>query len=113
MFNDITSVTLNTAVAGLSERQRVSAHNIANMETPGFHASRVTFEDSLAAAVSRHSPESTAISTVPTNSPAGLKDNNVNLESELVVATETGLQQKLMTGTITTRFGWVQTVARV
>lgn len=113
MFNDITSVTLNAAVAGLSERQRVSAHNIANIETPGFHASRVTFEDSLASAVSRHEPDSAVIGQTPTNAPPGVKGNNVNLESELVVATETGLQQKLITGTITTRFGWMQTVSRV
>lgn len=113
VFNDITSVTLNTALAGLSERQRVTAHNIANLDTPNFHASRVDFEDSLAIAIQRSDPGSTQIANNPTNEPVGLKDNNVNLEDELVTATQTGLQQKLMTGTITTRFGWMQTVAKV
>lgn len=113
MFNDITSVTLNTAIAGLSERQRVTAHNIANLETPGFQATKVTFESSLADAIHRADPASAAIANVPTNESSDLKGNNVRLDSELVTATETGLQQKLMTGTITSRFGWIQTVAKV
>lgn len=113
MFNDITSVALTTAVAGLAERQRVTANNIANLETPGFHASEVTFENSLADAIRRGSPADGAISATPTRDATDLKDNNVSLDSELITATETGLQQKLITGTITSRFAWIQTVAKV
>lgn len=113
VFNDITSVALTTAVAGLAERQRVTANNIANLETPGFHASEVTFESSLADAIRRGSPADGAISATPTRDATDLKDNNVSLDSELITATETGLQQKLITGTITSRFAWIQTVAKV
>lgn len=113
MFNDVTSVTLNTAIAGLSERQRVSAHNIANMETPGFSASRVSFEDSLTAAVRIGEPGQATITNAPTGDQPGPNDNNVNLDSELVTATETGLQQRLLTNTMTTRFGWMNTVSRI
>lgn len=112
MFNDVTSVTLATALAGLSERQRVSANNIANIETPGFQASTVTFEDSLADAINSHRPGDASIDTVPTGDLAGQNGNNVNLERELVTATKTGLQQKLLTNTITSHFGWMSTVLK-
>lgn len=112
MFNDVTSVTLTTALAGLAERQRVSANNIANIETAGFHASAVTFEDSLAEALGSHRPASARIETVDTGDAPGQNGNNVNLESELVTATKTGLQQKLLTNTVTSRFGWMSSVLK-
>jgi flagellar basal-body rod protein FlgB len=38
---------------GLARRQRAIANNIANVDTPGFKASEVRFEDQLAAALQR------------------------------------------------------------
>lgn len=112
VFNDVTSVALTTAIAGLSERQRVSANNIANIETPGFQASTVSFEASLADALGSGRPGDARISTAPTGDPSGQNGNNVNLETELVTATETGLQEKLLTNTITSHFGWMSTVLK-
>lgn len=112
MFNDITSVTLETAIAGLAERQRVTTDNIANLETPGFQARAVKFEESLADALSSGKPASTRIENLETGDLPGHNGNNVILERELITATKTGLQQKLITGTVTSRFGWMNTVLK-
>lgn len=112
MFNDITSVTLNTAIAGLAARQRVTTDNLANIETPGFQAHAVQFEDNLAEAVNAQQPATARIDDFETGDLSGQNGNNVILERELTVATETGLQQKLITGTITSRFGWMNSVLR-
>ena len=112
VFNDVTSVTLEAAISGLAERQRVTANNIANLETPGFQARAVTFEQNLADAVNAHQPAQARIDNLPTGDLPGQNGNNVNLEREMVNATETGLQQKLLTNTITSRFGWMSTVLK-
>ena len=51
LINDSAIRTLRTALNGLSMRQRATADNIANLNTPGYKAARVSFEDSLAAPV--------------------------------------------------------------
>jgi flagellar basal-body rod protein FlgB len=112
VFNDITSVTLNTAIAGLAERQRVTTNNIANLETPGFQARAVKFEENLTDALGSGHPEQTRIDNLETGDLPGQNGNNVNLERELTVATETGLQQRLLTGTITSRFAWMNAVVK-
>jgi flagellar basal-body rod protein FlgB len=112
LFDDITSVALNTAIAGLSERQRVTTDNIANLETPGFQARAVKFEDDLADAINGQHPEQTRVENLETGDLPGQNGNNVNLERELITATKTGLQQKLITGTVTSRFGWMSTVLK-
>lgn len=112
MFQDITSVTLETAIAGLAQRQRVTTDNIANIETPGFQARAVKFEENLTEAVNARSPERTRIDNLETGDLPGHNGNNVILERELVTATKTGLQQKLITGTVTSRFGWMNAVLK-
>ncbi len=51
LFGSVSFVAMNTALDGLALRQRVIADNVANIQTPGFLAGRVSFEDSLASAV--------------------------------------------------------------
>lgn len=112
MLDDIASVTLRTAVAGLSMRQQVTSNNIANLETPGFTASSVSFESSLAAAIAAGDPSQAAISTDPSTAAAGVNGNNVSLSTEMVTATKTGLQEQLLTGAITSQYGLIATVLK-
>ena len=48
---DAVGSALRSALDGLAYRQRVSANNVANVDTPGFTASTVDFEDSLRGAL--------------------------------------------------------------
>ena len=47
VFDDVSSSSLRVAVAGLSARQNAIADNIANIETPGYQARKVKFEEAL------------------------------------------------------------------
>ena len=112
MLDDITSLTLQSAIGGLSRREQVSANNIANLDTPGFTASQVSFESSLADAVAHGTPASAAYSVTPTTDAAGQDGNNVSLDHELVTASKTTLQEKLLTGALTSKYGLISTVLK-
>lgn len=112
MLDDIASVTLQAAVGGLGRREQVTANNIANIETPGFTASTVSFETSLAQAVAAGSPAATAITLDPSAAPAAQNGNNVSLENELTTATKTTLQEQLLTGALTSKYGLLATVLK-
>ena len=51
MLESVTSAALASAMDGLALRQRAIANNIANVNTPNYHAKRVSFEAALADSV--------------------------------------------------------------
>ena len=112
MLDDVTSVTLSTALSALAERQRISANNLANIETPNFSASQVSFESSLRDAVAAGDPAQATVSVTPTNDPAGVNGNNVNLDTETVTDEKTALQYSLLTGAMSAKFGLIDTVLK-
>ena len=112
MLDDLASVTLQTAIADLGRRQQVTANNIANMETPDFTASSVSFESSLAQAVATGDPSAAQVSVDPTSDPAGLNGNNVSLDSEVTTATKTTLEQQLLTQVLSSRYAQLSTVLK-
>lgn len=97
MFDDVTSVTLHSALRGLAARQRVTADNVANINTPGFLAGRVSFEDELRQAVSDGQPPDVAPVVQRSLEPTRLDGNNVNLDTETLTDIETGLRYQLVT----------------
>ncbi|WEO78969.1 flagellar basal body rod protein FlgB [Cryobacterium sp. SO2] len=91
MIESVTSAALASALDGLALRQRTIASNIANVNTPGYHAKVVSFEDALAQSVQAgdgHSSASTARSLEPTLQ----NGNNVNLDTETLANVETVLR---------------------
>ena len=96
MLDDITSVTAHTALNGLAMRQRVTADNIANIETPGFLAGRVTFEDNLREAIQDGSPADTRFLNQRSLEPTRVDGNNVNLDHETLTHIDTNLRYQLM-----------------
>jgi flagellar basal-body rod protein FlgB len=104
VLDDIASVTLSTALSALSQQQRVTANNIANLETPDFQASRMSFEDSLRDAVAAGDPASTQITTTSSGDPSGVNGNNVSMNEEMVIAEKTGMQYQLMSTAVSAKF---------
>ena len=100
------------AIGGLSQRQQVTSNNIANTETPGFAASQVSFESSLADAVSAGDPTRMSLGIDPTGDAPGQNGNNVSLDREFVDATKTTLQQQLLTQALTSKYGQLATVLK-
>ena len=104
---------LHTALAGLSLRQDVVADNIANLDTPGFRARSVEFEESLRTAVARGGvPEGgVALTSTPTLTPVGPNGNNVDLRKETMAAMQTVFQYQTATRAVSDRLGLVRTAA--
>ena len=95
-ISDTTMTALHAALSGLSQRQRVSNDNIANINTPGFLAGRTDFESTLRSEIADGSTPTISGGTVSRSLAATRTDgNNVDLDSETVIATETGLRYQL------------------
>ena len=101
---DVTASAIHSALSGLAARQRVIADNVANVETPGFTAGRVDFEDSLRAALAAGDPGRATVSSRRSAEPADLSGNNVKLDDEIVDLNETGLRYQLMVNAMNTKF---------
>ena len=112
MFDDVAGVTLASALQGLSIRQQVTANDIANIETPNFHAQRVSFEGSLAAAVQGGDPSAFSVTTSTTDDGANANGNNVSLDQETVIATEDTLRSQLLSTALTNEFSVISTAIK-
>lgn len=95
VFNDVTSVALTSALSGLADRQRAIAGNIANVQTPGYHAQRVVFEDNLRQALSSGGSAAVTASTRTSLEPTRLDGNNVNLDTETLSSIDTNMRYQL------------------
>ncbi|WP_104201359.1 flagellar basal body rod protein FlgB [Cryobacterium sp. Y29] len=82
MLDSVTSVALTSALDGLALRQRTIASNIANINTPNYHAKVVSFENALAQSVEAGEGSVTAATTTRSLEATNLNGNNVNLDTE-------------------------------
>lgn len=111
LFGSVSYVALNSALDGLALRQRVIADNVANIQTPGFLAGRVSFEESLAAAVADGTGSTTA-STARSLAAPREDGNNVNLESETLLNIQTQLRYQLASQAVDGTFAKLRTAMR-
>lgn len=95
MFDSVTTTSLTSALDNLALRQRVTADNIANIETPNFHARRVAFESALADNVSGGGDGNVQASIAESLEPTREDGNNVNLDTETMSDIDTGLRYQL------------------
>lgn len=102
---------MSSALDGLALRQRTIADNIANINTPNYHAKRVAFETALASSVAAgdgHTAATTATSLEPTQ----LNGNNVNLDTETLSNVDTVLRFQFATQAASSEFAAVRTAMR-
>ncbi|GAA3398850.1 flagellar basal body rod protein FlgB [Cryptosporangium minutisporangium] len=127
MFESVTSTVLKTALDGLAMRQRVTADNIANINTPQFLAGRVQFEDALRQAVEAGqgfngetraqisraalADQATQPSLARSLEPTRTDGNNVNLDRETISNIDTQLRYSLMIRAMDDQYGGIRTVA--
>lgn len=111
LFDSVSSVALNSALDGLALRQRAIADNVANLQTPGFHARRVQFEDELTRAVERGDGAAQA-TTRRSLEPTREDGNNVNLDAETLLNVDTNLRYQLATQAVSGQFSSIRTALR-
>lgn len=114
------SAILQRALDGTWQRQRAIANNIANAETPGYKAIKVSFEDSLDREVQKLAGDmdtkedfhqglqelgNSKISVFSDNSTSERADgNNVNTDSENIDLAKTQIQYQYLTRSMTDMF---------
>ena len=111
MFESVTQVALSSALDGLSLRQKAIANNIANVNTPNYHAKRVAFEDALAKSVHAGNGHVTA-TTASSLEPTQLNGNNVNLDTETLSNIDTVLRYQFATQAMNGKFSSMRTAMR-
>ncbi len=113
MIGDATSTALHAALSGLAQRSRVTADNIANIQTPGFLAGVVDFETSLRGALADGESPTRGGGTVARSlQPTNTNGNNVNLDQETVTATETGLRYQLALNALDGKYNVLRSALR-
>jgi flagellar basal-body rod protein FlgB len=98
-LSDVTSSALERALGGEAARQRATADNLANVNTPGYRPRQVVFEDQLREAVSRHRRGGDTeqvenvkpLAVADGSGPLRGDGNGVDLEAEMVRMAESGL----------------------
>lgn len=111
MFDSVTFKALHSALDGLAARQRAVANNIANVNTPGYRAQRVTFEDALAESVQRGSGVA-AVRTELSDEPTRQDGSNVNLDTETLSNIDTVLRYQFATQAMDGQFSSIRTALR-
>lgn len=111
---------LRAAMSGLAARQRAIANNVANVDTPGFKASEVRFEDTLKNAISRGQSgksinqtelnASVSHGTLIDATATRADGNNVDIDREMEMLSEANLNYSALTQVMATRIGILRNV---
>jgi flagellar basal-body rod protein FlgB len=109
VFDDVSTSSLKVSVAGLSARQTAIADNIANIETPGYRARKVKFEEALHNAVADGRAPSTVTHSVQDSlEPTRLNGSNVNLDQETLSHLDTTMRYQLTLRALDGKYGLIR-----
>ena len=119
VVSDLTSAVLEQALTGEATRQRVTADNLANVDTPGYRPRQVIFEDELRSAlrtagdgnaaerVARAQPRSVSAGGLPLR-----RDGNaVDVETEMVHLAESELHYSALIKLLSRKLSMLKAVA--
>ena len=109
VFDTVTTTSLTSALDNLALRQRVTADNIANIETPNFHAKRVEFESALADNIDSGGDGDVQGTVAESLEPTREDGNNVNLDTETMSDIDTGLRYQLALNAMNAQFTELKT----
>ena len=113
MFDDVSTSSLKVSVAGLAARQTAIADNIANIETPGYQARKVKFEEALSSAVAPgRSPSTVQPSVHNSLEPTRLNGSNVNLDEETLSHIDTTMRYQLSIRALDGKYSGLRTVIK-
>lgn len=128
LFVDDATRAAKVALEGLSLRQQAISRNIANVDTPGYQAKTVDFEDTLKRIFDKDTTlslkrtnASHQASPTPmvgfslTNRPGGsfrADQNNVDIDVEMSDMSEAGIQYQAVTQLVSKKLLLLKTLAR-
>ena len=93
---------LQFSLDSLVQQQQAIANNIANVNTPGYQATKVTFESSLAKALADGGAATAQI--VPEGLASASDGNNVSLSTEMTLMQVNSLQSQTVDNALSDQF---------
>ncbi len=116
-FSDVTTLTLIKSLDGVATRHKVIADNIANVETPGFTRSDVSFDNQLKDALKAPGERilESRLNTIEpditpdTTSPARPDGNNVSIDREMADLTKNSLRYEALVQLINLKASMIKT----
>jgi flagellar basal-body rod protein FlgB len=108
-ISDTTSEALLASIRGLDARAGAIKDNIANVETPGYHARVVDFESSLTDALASGDPGAAVPSVTTSTAATRLNGNNVAIDAEMTKLTETELRHQLSISALNAKYRLLRT----
>jgi flagellar basal-body rod protein FlgB len=128
LFTDNATRAAKLALDGLSVRQQVISRNLANVDTPGYQAQTVNFEDTLKRALNESptlamkvTDDSHQVSAEQSSGfmsklrPGGTEradQNNVDVDVEMIDMSETGIQYQAISQAISQKLLLLKNIAR-
>ncbi len=107
-MSDLVVNVLRYSLDGAAQAERAAASNVANDQTPGYQEKTVSFQASLAAALSSATPATATVTTGISAAPDGTDGNNVNLTSQLVDIQKQQLQTQADVEAVNLHFAILQ-----
>jgi len=93
---------LQFSLDSLVQQQQAIANNIANVNTPGYQATQVTFAQSLASAMTDGG--TATAQTVPEGLSSATDGNNVSLASEMTLMQKNSLESQTVDNALSDQF---------
>jgi len=128
LFSDVSSVTAKAALTGLSLRQQAISRNLANIDTPGYQAQTVNFQQALTRLVDNNvllpmkttdDAHLTITASKPLLStslrPGGslrADQNNVDIDVEMADMSEAGIQYQAISQAVSKKLLLLKTLAK-
>ncbi len=128
LFSDISSLTAKAALDGISLRQQAISRNIANIDTPGYKAQTVDFQETLARIVDNAgtlpmkitdedhmtTAESDLFMSTSLRPGGTLRadENNVDIDIEMADMSEAGIQYQAISQAISKKLLLLKTLAK-
>ena len=129
LFTDSATRAAKLALDGLSLRQQAISRNLANIDTPGYQAQTVNFEDTLKHALGHNeslpmevtnvahlasSSDANAVFSVSTRPGGSFRadQNNVDVDVEMADMSEVGIQYQAVSQAISQKLLLLKTLAK-
>lgn len=122
---------LKGALLGLAARQRATAANLANVDTPGYQPTHVDFGSALRAALAPSEPGAAPPLAMRASDPSHMTPaemslaietdtagtliqradgSGVNVDQELIIMADTDMRQNAVVELLKAQFGWLRNV---
>ena len=129
VFGDSALNMASKAMDGLSYRRNVISQNVANVDTPGYHALELNFESTLQKTLNSSPKLNMALTNskhqLSKNDASGpyqaklrsggterADGNNVDIDQELVQMTETGIRYSALSTAVSKKLSLLKNIAR-